>query len=107
MVTSSNTLTISIDINCLPIINAQALAGTSNNYNYVLCKWVYNGFDYYDTHATANSDCALYGSTFSLLGFNTAYLGTTYFNPLVKTYLNSVTCGSGRYKVFYLDLIKN
>ena len=96
MVSTSTTLTITIDIYCLPIINAQALSGTNNNYNHVLCKWVYNGFDYYDTYATAESDCLLYGSTFSLLGFNTVYMQGSYFNPLVKTYLNSVTCSSGR-----------
>jgi hypothetical protein len=95
MITLTSSLTITIEIHCLPnlVLGDSRLPGYV--INILICKWIYNGVEYYDNYTTAISDCGLVYSGYTLIGLDNGYISdssaTKY--PLVKSYLNSAACG--------------
>ena len=88
-VRSLNISTIRIDIKCLS--NLTYYEPSFVKYiNLVLCKWVYNGTDYYDSYETAYHDC--YHFNHSFIGYNNAYIQSSSF-ALIQSYFDLARCG--------------
>jgi hypothetical protein len=79
----------------MPSITGRYTMGSSGYADIIICKWVTNGVDYFDTSAKATSDCSKAGTSYGL--WSTGYLQTYQTTPtndqaMIKKYISSIDC---------------
>jgi len=80
----------------MPSITGRYTMSFSSGYaDIIICKWVTNGIDHFDTYSKATSDCSKAGSSYAL--WSTGYLQTYQSTPtndqaMIKKYMSSLDC---------------